>query len=423
MATATQGNIKFKDEYDILYHVQWSTNANNILDIITTTHEPRIYGEHGTGRIENHKLYVTGLISTKRQILQPTTEGYTIIAEGEESQIGEYLYNDPCERYNHNFTNYYDNILTSNINLIATEGPRWTTPDETDLVWGDVASSGQSCIGTSTQFEWIDAWSNTMITSATTRVQPYLSATGATDTAKITAFACAMSNIVGWDNFAALLGKSTQNIGTGTTGYVLGGLTDNTAYLIGSPTWTTNGLTFNGTNQFALIEFDDPQIQTQNNLTILARIKPTNASATESGHSGAISNEAATSLMFFGLNTSLLSGEVVAAGQNTSSTQNRLGASSLTYAASEDYIETWQANPCKLWKNKNEINLDLTYGASTDFSPLATGMTGNNDLVLFGDWSGYYTGGFTGVSIVTVVLFQNVTQLQLSAIIDAMNEL
>lgn len=54
-----------------------------------------------------------------------------------------------------------------------------------------------------------------------------------------------------YNNFVIYPMKSAQNAGSGSTVYSLGGLTDNDKTLVNSPSWGANGITFNGTTQYA----------------------------------------------------------------------------------------------------------------------------------------------------------------------------
>jgi hypothetical protein len=52
-----------------------------------------------------------------------------------------------------------------------------------------------------------------------------------------------------WSNFRIYPQKSAQNAGSGSTVYGAGALTANNMTLVGSPTWGTDGIVYNGTTQ------------------------------------------------------------------------------------------------------------------------------------------------------------------------------
>jgi len=72
--------------------------------------------------------------------------------------------------------------------------------------------------------------------------------------------------------------KSAQNAGSGSTVYGLGGLTSNNMTLVNSPTWGSDGVTFNGSTQYGNVG----DIFDGGDLTIFARIAF--ASATPTAH-------------------------------------------------------------------------------------------------------------------------------------------
>jgi hypothetical protein len=56
-----------------------------------------------------------------------------------------------------------------------------------------------------------------------------------------------------WDYFRIYLMKSTQNAGTGSTVYGMGGLTINNMTLVYSPSWGSDGITLDGSTQYGYV--------------------------------------------------------------------------------------------------------------------------------------------------------------------------
>ena len=80
-------------------------------------------------------------------------------------------------------------------------------------------------------------------------IAAFAAESGATDLSGLTNLVEYLKAESLYDNFVIYPMKSAQNAGSGSTLYSLGGLTANNATLINSPTWTSGGLTLNGTNQ------------------------------------------------------------------------------------------------------------------------------------------------------------------------------
>jgi hypothetical protein len=79
--------------------------------------------------------------------------------------------------------------------------------------------------------------------------------TDATAKAQINAFVKGTKDLGLWNNMVSWPLRSTQNAGTGTTAYSLGGLITTNGTLTNGPTWGTDGVTFDGTNDHIRIPF------------------------------------------------------------------------------------------------------------------------------------------------------------------------
>jgi hypothetical protein len=79
--------------------------------------------------------------------------------------------------------------------------------------------------------------------------------TDATAKGQINAFVKGVKDLGLYNEMVCWLLRSSQNAGTGTTAYSLGGLITTNGTLTNGPTWGTNGVTFDGTNDYITIPF------------------------------------------------------------------------------------------------------------------------------------------------------------------------
>ena len=72
----------------------------------------------------------------------------------------------------------------------------------------------------------------------------FAAASGATDVAALSAFVKGVKELGLWSNMVCWPLRSSQNAGTGTTAYSLGGLGTFNGTLVGGPAWETDGIDF-----------------------------------------------------------------------------------------------------------------------------------------------------------------------------------
>jgi hypothetical protein len=75
-------------------------------------------------------------------------------------------------------------------------------------------------------------------------VAAYVATSGATDVAALSAFVKGVKDLGLWSNMVCWPLRSTQNAGTGTTAFSLGGLGTFNGTLVNGPTWGVDGITF-----------------------------------------------------------------------------------------------------------------------------------------------------------------------------------
>ena len=83
--------------------------------------------------------------------------------------------------------------------------------------------------------------------------ETYFTTAGITDTTakqQISDFVVGVKGLGLWNNMVCWPLRSSQNAGTGTTAYSLGGLGTYNGTLTNGPTWGTDGITFDGTNDY-----------------------------------------------------------------------------------------------------------------------------------------------------------------------------
>ena len=83
----------------------------------------------------------------------------------------------------------------------------------------------------------------------------YIQTAGITDAvtkAQINAFVRGVKNLGIWSSFICWPLKSSQNAGSGTTAYSLGGFGTYNGSFVSSPTWGADGVTFNGSNSISV---------------------------------------------------------------------------------------------------------------------------------------------------------------------------
>lgn len=78
----------------------------------------------------------------------------------------------------------------------------------------------------------------------------YINAIGATDRAAINHFVKGVKRLGLWSSMVCWPLRSSQNAGTGSTAYSLGGLGTYNGTLVNGPTWGADGVNFNGTSTY-----------------------------------------------------------------------------------------------------------------------------------------------------------------------------
>jgi hypothetical protein len=101
----------------------------------------------------------------------------------------------------------------------------------------------------------------------------YINTSGATARAEINHFVKAIKRLGLWSSMVCWPLRSSQNAGTGSTAYSLGGLGTYNGTLVNGPTWGTDGVTFNGASSNYINTNFTPSAQ--DNATMFAVAKRT----------------------------------------------------------------------------------------------------------------------------------------------------
>jgi len=159
------GSLLYKDEYEQIYKIDWST-IGAVIDITTIIQQPYVWGEAPKGYIENGVLFRYGVISVIRQIIKPLEIGYMIVAEGI-SQYKDYVQmNYPCQiGFQDDFKFHLTNNISDEVRMIISSVSRWADPDvpvDENAIWGDVYDGGTevefTATGGSDVLTWVDVW-------------------------------------------------------------------------------------------------------------------------------------------------------------------------------------------------------------------------------------------------------------------------
>ncbi len=156
-----QGNIFYKDEYDVQYKVEWNT-VKGIMDMTTYTMQPFVWNKPPQGYVKNGILYREGIITIQRQAIKVSNN--EIIAEGNSQYVDYIQMNFPCETGPIDSFKYHFNCMVSDdIRLLATSGPHWVETDDFTTVWCDLNNDGSPIDIITDDVDalgWIDVWTN-----------------------------------------------------------------------------------------------------------------------------------------------------------------------------------------------------------------------------------------------------------------------
>ena len=100
----------------------------------------------------------------------------------------------------------------------------------------------------------------------------FVNTSGATERAAINHFVKGVKRLGLWSSMVCWPLRSTQNAGTGSTAYSLGGMGTYNGTLVNGPTWGADGITFDGTNDYINTNFTP---SATDNVTVFSAAKRT----------------------------------------------------------------------------------------------------------------------------------------------------
>lgn len=161
------GSLFYRDAYNVLYWIQWSTAVVDgaiIYDFTTTTKQPSVWGQPDQGYVKDRQVFRRGICSTLRQIIQPTADGYLILAEGESQTVCYFQTTFNCiEQPSDVFQYHLDHNISDFCTPVITEGSRFAGTPTDNIVFADVAPDGSIIppIGTDIDmFDFVNVWAN-----------------------------------------------------------------------------------------------------------------------------------------------------------------------------------------------------------------------------------------------------------------------
>jgi len=241
-----------------------------------------------------------------------------------------------------------------------------------------------------------------------------------------------------WDYARFYPMKSAQNAGSGSTVYGLGGLTSNNMTLVNSPTWGSDGVTFDGSTNYG--KADVTGFGSSDEVLLFWRSSPALASQADTSRSmfiafGQIRNTGPTGTggTAIGGATGATSGETWTSqwtfSADPAGNLRRIGSASFAWGAGEDHTTVFQiGNGSALWKNKAHVPLDRNnqIDETTDLGPSDIGGVSDNVFVSGYNFNGTESAANTAGSFAAFLVFASDAQPtaeQRETITDLMNAL
>lgn len=219
--------------------------------------------------------------------------------------------------------------------------------------------------------------------------------TDATGRSQINTFVRGIKSLGLYNNMVAWPLRSTQNAGTGTTAYSLGGLGVYNGTLTNGTTWGTSGITFDGTNDYLLTTFTSSLSE----FTAFSIATPTSSTATQNE----FSKDAGTGTREFAIRTNTT-------GQTTH--QSYVFNPTVSFVLGSAYQTTIRSLCLRASSSINKLRTNN----ESDF----TGTTGTLNLgsaaITIGALSSGASNFFNGVTSASILFNTALTNAQTSAV-------
>ena len=160
-----EGSVYYKDDYGVIYDINWVIN-NDVLDLLTITKDPRVWGEPDSGYVSNRRVFRRGIITSIRQLIRIKEDGYDIIGEGKSQKIDFFQTNVLCndKKFVDNFCFHLDCQVLDEIESNVLCGSRWTICDD-QVQWPYLLTDSSGVVNDISvpaniqPFQWINVWS------------------------------------------------------------------------------------------------------------------------------------------------------------------------------------------------------------------------------------------------------------------------
>jgi hypothetical protein len=241
-------------------------------------------------------------------------------------------------------------------------------------------------------------------------VQAFETESGATDLTGLNNLVVYLKGEGLYSNFVIYPMKSAQNAGSGSTVYSLGGLTANDMTLGNSPSWSANGLVFNGTNQDGTVS----DFLASGETTFFARMNTWTPSTTTTivaliSHWDAPTSQRST---IFGGRSSA---EAFFSSKDGIGNTFANATPAVSYAVDRTYVGNWSGSI-----NKNSIWRDKTFVTDQFAFSTLHNSTADISIMRLNGSSNYATGTMKVAAMVEGV---TLTTTQREAITDYINAL
>jgi phage tail P2-like protein len=163
-----EGSVYWKDDYDVIHEIAWVYHGD-IIDILTTTKSPHVWGEEDTGYVSGYQVFRRGIITSVRQIIRINDDGtYEIRGEGSSQVVDYFRTNVLCgeKPFVDNFCYHYDCIMSDKVDTQMVCGPRWVSCEDDEVQWPSLVTDSAGIVQglevpeNIQPFGWINAWGN-----------------------------------------------------------------------------------------------------------------------------------------------------------------------------------------------------------------------------------------------------------------------
>ena len=145
------GSIFYADDYGIIYKVEWEEfiiDGVTYYDFTTITSSPHVWGVPDAGYIEHRQVYRNGIVTTFRQVIMVTEDGYLVMAEGSSQVVSAFQTTFLCAGGpSDTFKHHLNNEVQDEFSIAVQSGPRFTDPEPSGRSLYNLTEHGDDLIG------------------------------------------------------------------------------------------------------------------------------------------------------------------------------------------------------------------------------------------------------------------------------------